>query len=154
MRKSCMSSVMLMVVMTAVASLSYADGRVVRVKSDFAFEQTSNRLAEVLASQGAQVISRSRQAEETKTLVGSDQQAELFLIKNPYIASYTGRCRWDDTHHKPLRSWVSTDERGDVWLAYEVPEDTINAFGIIECGKAKDQIRAFLHDQTTRAAGR
>lgn len=133
------------VALTAMVAQVRAD-EAVTLKSTFGLEETAQRFGAILQQNGAKILDRRPDTNDQGAVV------EAFVFENPLVATFVGRCRWSDTHHRPLAAEVRRDAAG-VWVTYHVPEERPNAFGVIECGKAKDEIQRLLDRMATAAAG-
>lgn len=113
-----------------------------QLRSEYGVAETVQRFVGLLTGEGAQILQRTQPNGEGLQDVGRGaRHAERVVFTNPLIATYTGRCRWDDRHHQPLKALAWQDRFGRTWLSYSLPAETGNRFGVIECGAAKGDLR-------------
>lgn len=75
---------------------------------------------------------------------GFSRKGKEIKFSNPFYGWNLGECHRGLRKDMPMTTRVYKDTNGKVWLEYMAPEDTINSFGVIECGNETDKVRRAL----------
>ena len=138
-----MKKSILFIILLSVSSSVLAGGDV-RVISKYNLNETTARFAMALQEQGVPVL--ERRALDTG-------QGEEILFPSPYYGSRIGECHRGTRKDEPLIARIWQDNNKYVWLSYQLPDEQVNQFGVIECGNETDMVRRAVSSFATTATG-
>jgi uncharacterized protein (DUF302 family) len=117
------------------ASWVYAGDGLVTIESAHGVQETADRLATMLTSNGLTVFNRIDHAEGAKKVDQSMRPTELILFGNPKVGTPLMQCARSMGIDLPQKALVWEDETGQVWLTYNDPAYLAERHGITTCAK-------------------
>ena len=123
----------------------------IQVRSEFTVEETSDRLAALLAERRLNVFAQVDHAENAAT-VGKDlRPTELFIFGNPAVGTPLMQCNQSVAIDLPQKMliWQAADDQ--VWLAYNDPDYLMARHDLANCEPVIDRISQVLEDISHRA---
>lgn len=114
----------------------------VKLVSNHSLEDTVKRYEGAL--EAAKVPVLQQKAFEKSLPGGFSLKGKEIHFSNPFYGWNLGECHRGLRKDIPMTAKVYQDTNGQVWLEYMQPEDSINSFGVIECGNETDKVRRAL----------
>lgn len=123
----------------------------IQVRSEFTVEETSDRLAALLAERRLNVFAQVDHAENAATVGKELRPTELFIFGNPAVGTPLMQCNQSVAIDLPQKMliWQAADEQ--VWLAYNDPDYLMARHGLADCEPVIDRISQVLEDIAHRA---
>jgi len=114
----------------------------VKIVSKHSLEDTVKLYSEAL--EAAKVPVLDKQSFEKSLPGGFSLKGQEIKFSNPFYGWNLGECHRGLRKDIPMTAKVYKDTNGQVWLEYMQPEDSVNSFGVIECGNETDKVRRAL----------
>jgi len=114
----------------------------VKIVSKHSLEDTVKLYAEAL--EAAKVPVLDKKSFEKSLPGGFSLKGKEIKFSNPFYGWNLGECHRGLRKDIPMTAKVYKDTNGQVWLEYMQPEDSVNSFGVIECGNETDKVRRAL----------
>lgn len=114
----------------------------IKVESKNDLKLTTSRFVDALSRAGVPV--RGQKTIKKNLPGGFSQSGEEVVFSNPFYGWSLGECHRGLRKDTPMTAKIWKNASGKVWLEYEAPEASVNAFGVIECGNETDKVRSAL----------
>jgi len=131
--------------------LMAADG-VINVPSDYAVEETADRLEDVLKNKGMTIFNRVKHAENAARVGIELRKTELIIFGNPKVGSPLMKCRQTVAIDLPQKAVVWEDEKAKVWISYNDPRYLEKRHDIAGCEETIMKVEKALAGITKSAA--
>ncbi|TCP43277.1 DUF302 domain-containing protein [Rhodovulum marinum] len=129
-----------------------ASGDIVRIKSAATVSATADALESVVAKAGATVFARIDHGAGAASVGMEMPDSQLVIFGNPRLGTPAMQ---DDPLaglFLPLKVLVYADARGQTWIAYEEPGETLDDLGIPDDAPYLAKMRGALQNLTMAAA--
>jgi len=114
----------------------------IQVESKNDLNLTASRFVEALSKAGVPV--RGQKSIKKILPGGFAQSGKAIIFSNPFYGWNLGECHRGLRKDTPMTAKIWQNASGKVWLEYDAPEASVNAFGVIECGNETDKVRDAL----------
>ena len=129
----------------------HADDGLIHIKSPFTVAKTTDRMEQVLRSQGMTIFSRIDHALGAQKAGNVLRPTELIIFGNPKIGTLLMQCNQKIAIDLPLKALVWKDEDSQVWISYSDPIYLANRHNLSDCDKPIAKISGALKAFTESA---
>ncbi|MDH3326343.1 MAG: hypothetical protein OEM38_06470 [Gammaproteobacteria bacterium] len=131
------------VVILAVFSVSqFASAVTIKVESKNSLSETTSRFVAALSK--AEIPVRVQKDIKQALPGGFSKTGKEIVFSNPFFGWNLGECHRGLRKDMPMKADIWQSASGQVWLEYDAPEESINSFGVIECGNETDKVKRAL----------
>ena len=139
-------------ILLAVSSSSFAADGVVNVSSHYSVEKTAMRLKTILAKKGMTIFNTVKHS-EAAAKVGIDiNPTQLIIFGNPKIGSLLMKCAPTIAIDLPQKALVWQDAQKKVWISYNEPLYLKERHDMEGCDKVGVKVTSALRKITAKAA--
>ena len=131
---------------------SFAAEGLINVFSQHSFEDTANKLEEVLRDNGMKVFSRVPHSSDALKTGIELPSTELIIFGNPKVGSKLMQCAQTVAIDLPLKALVWQDKDNKVWISYNDPEYLKKRHHMEGCGMQLKNVSGALNKLTSAAA--
>ncbi|MFO7848096.1 MAG: DUF302 domain-containing protein [Balneolaceae bacterium] len=116
--KRCIPAIFVALLMIVTAC---SDRGMVDVESSFGFQETGDRLEEVLEENGMTLFERVKHSEAAEDVGIELRETELFIFGNPRAGSPLMKCQQSVAIDLPQKALIWKDSEGGTWISYNHP---------------------------------
>ena len=136
----------------AISFNSFAAEGLINVLSQHSFEDTVNKLEDVLRDNGMKVFSRVPHSNDALKTGIELPSTELIIFGNPKVGSKLMQCAQTVAIDLPLKALVWQDKDDKVWISYNDPEYLKKRHTMEGCDMQLKNVSGALNKLTAAAA--
>ena len=131
---------------------AYADSGLVKVLSQFSFDDTVKRVQSTIESKGMKVFSVIPHSESAKKIGNQQAPTQLFIFGNPKVGSLLMQCSQSVAIDLPQKMLVTENEKQEVHISYNSPQYLNQRHEMKGCEKIIEKVSGVLNNIAKTAA--
>jgi uncharacterized protein (DUF302 family) len=108
---------------------------IVRVKSAFSVEETSQRFESIAQQQGLKIVAKVDHSAGAKSVNQELRPTQLIIFGNPMAGTTLMQCNQTAGIDLPQKALIWQDEKGQVWFGYNSPKYLMARHQLKGCGE-------------------
>ena len=129
-----------LVLATTLPVLVHADNGLIKVKSAFDVNTTTDRLEKILTSKGMTVFNRIHHSDAAEKVGITIRPTQLLIFGNPKVGSPLMACQQSFAIDLPQKALISQDENNVVWLTYNDPKYIAERHDVAGCEQSLNKV--------------
>ena len=133
-----------LVLATTLPVLVHADNGLIKIKSAFDVNTTTDRLEKILNAKGMTVFNRINHSDAAEKVGVTIRPTQLLIFGNPKVGSPLMACQQSFAIDLPQKALISQDENNVVWLTYNDPKYIAKRHNVSGCEKSLNKVEKAL----------
>ena len=143
----------LVVLLVSVVPSMAAEG-VINVQSNYAVDETANRMERILKEKGMTVFNRVKHSEGASKVGIELRATELIIFGNPKVGSPLMKCQQSIAIDLPQKALIWEDEKGVVFISYNDPKYLKMRHDVTGCDEVFTKVGKALEGITKSASSK
>jgi uncharacterized protein (DUF302 family) len=124
--------------------IAHADNGLIKVKSAFDVNTTTDRLEKILTSKGMTIFNRIHHSDSAEKVGITIRPTQLLIFGNPKVGSPLMACQQSFAIDLPQKALITQDENNQVWLTYNDPKYIAKRHELKGCEQSLNKVEKAL----------